>query len=111
MLMTKMRWELMSRGERSQTWSEEWEEERMLEKKVYGDTTHTLDFRKQRVTDMKSCKRIRLPQPRNNTEVILANLLQRLKEVTNSYLATQRRLIYRKQRKRDVKSEDKDKEI
>ena len=59
----------------------------MLEKKVYNDTTHKFDFSKQRVTDMKSCRRIRLPQPTDtDTEVVLANLLERVKEVTINYL-------------------------
>ena len=89
MLMAKIRWELRSQEEREgEVWSEAWEE-RMMEKTVYDDSTHKLDFNKQRVTDMKSCRRIRLPQPTDTrTEVIMVNMLQRVLEKTKNYRET-----------------------
>ena len=92
--MAKARWELQSRKERGegeaeeeQEWSEDWELAQQVEKTVYSKEEQKIDFSKRRVTDMKTCRSVFMPQPGTATEeLVIANLVSRGLACTKQYI-------------------------
>ena len=87
----KLRWELMNRREReeegeSEEWTEEWEMERMEKETTYDSNSKVLDFRKKRVTDLPTCRRIVLPEAQGeDNEVVMRSMTQRLKSTVSTF--------------------------
>ena len=84
-VLTKIRWEDRSRDERDgEQWTPEYQIEKNLFHTVYDEENGVLDFRKKRVTDLKTNRRIIIPDPSenivNNTpiEVGFANIKTRI---------------------------------
>ena len=92
--MAKARWELQSRKERGegeaeeeQEWSEDWELAQQVEKTVYSKEEQKIDFSKRRVTDMKTCRSVFMPQPGTATEeLVIANIVSRGLACTKQYI-------------------------
>ena len=86
-MSSKVRMELRAREERGgEEWSAEEEFEDVKSKTVFDENKKELNFAKQRVTDMQSCRRIITPeQADNKTETILANMEERIVEVTQGH--------------------------
>ena len=64
----KVRMECRNREQRDgEEWSEEWQLEQTRKKTVYDEETATLSFNKKRVTDMKTCRRVHIPEPREES--------------------------------------------
>ena len=64
-MMNKARWEDRSKKERKgegEKWSEDLQDEIMKEYTVYDDKNNMLNFEKQKVTEMPTCRRITLPE-------------------------------------------------
>ena len=62
-LLAKMRWEDRSRDEREgQEWTPEWEIEKTLSHTAFDEAEGSLDFKKKRVTDLKTNRRIVIPE-------------------------------------------------
>ena len=56
-------------------------------KTVMDETSKEVKFSKQRVTDLPTCRRIEVPEAReDDTEVVFANMKTRLSKVTESYI-------------------------
>ena len=79
-----MRCEDRCRDERGgEEWTPKWQMEETLKKTVYDEEAGILDFQKKRVTDLKSNRRLIIPEPSenivNNTpiEVGFANIKTR----------------------------------
>ena len=83
-MIDKLRWEMWSKEERDgEDWDEEEEWETVKEKTVYDEARGVLDFAKQRVTDMPTCRRITVPEPRGETEeIVFANIKSRFSAAT-----------------------------
>ncbi len=84
-VLAKIRWEDMSRDERDgEQWTPEYQIEKNLFHTVYDEENGVLDFRKKRVTDLETNRRIIIPEPSenivNNTpiEVGMANMKTRI---------------------------------
>ena len=71
--------------------------EKTREKTVYDEETATLSFNKKRVTDMKTCRRIHIPEPREESingtpvEVALANINSRGENFARQYRVSQKK--------------------
>ena len=87
-LADKIRWELRSREQREgQPWTEEKEWEDVRKKTVYDEIKGEVKFARQRVTDMPSCRRINVPEAKEDqAEVVIANMKTRLANVTKQYI-------------------------
>ena len=56
-------------------------------KTVMDEASKEVKFSKQRVTDLPTCRRIEVPEAReDDTEVVFANMKTRLSKVTESYI-------------------------
>ena len=84
-VLAKIRWEDRSRDERDgEQWTPEYQIQKTLLTTVYEEENGVLDFRKKRVTDLKTNRRIIIPEPSeniiNNTpiEVGMANMKTRI---------------------------------
>ena len=86
-MVDKLRWERRAQEERDgEPWSEEVEWEYVQAKTVYNEATGSLDFAKRRVTDMKTCRRITVPEPgKGSDEVVFANLKARAMSAAAAY--------------------------
>ena len=89
----KVRMECRNREQRDgEEWSEEWQMEQTRAKTVFDEETSTLSFARKRVTDMKTCRRVHIPEPReeaiNGTpvEVALANINSRGENFARQYI-------------------------
>ena len=75
-MIDKLRWEMRARDEREnkpKTLETEWES--VEAKTVFDEESASVDFSKQRVTDMSSCRRINVPEPIDeNAEIVFANI-------------------------------------
>ena len=73
-------------------WSEAWQLEQSREKTVFDEETSTLSFGRKRVTDMKTCRRVVIPEPREESingtpvEVALANINSRGENFARQYI-------------------------
>ena len=83
----KLRWENMNKAEREgETWTKEWERERMEKENVYDNQRQVMDFKKMRVTELPTCRRIMLPEPQEESiEIEMRSMTQRLKDVVSGY--------------------------
>ena len=84
----KMRWELRSIEERDgQQWSEDIELKSVEKKTVHNSANATIEFCKQRATDLPSCRRITVPAPGDTTtETTFANMKNRIVNATKMYI-------------------------
>ena len=88
-MTAKIRWEMKNREKRKdRPWSdgEEWIE---VEKKtIYDEETNRIDFRKMKVTDLSSCRRIETPEelPDKKIEIAIASVKAKLSKVNEDYL-------------------------
>ena len=85
----KLRWEVRSRQERDgEAWSEDHELEKVKEHTVFDETNNTMDFAKQRVTNMKFCRRVTIPNPgKDSEEVTYASMKAEIEAATKKYIA------------------------
>ena len=81
----KLRWEDRSREEKGE-WTEEAEWEAVKNKMVHDETNATINFSKQRVTDLPYNRRIQVPEPRDEMiEIVLANIKSRSASAAKQY--------------------------
>ena len=75
----KLRWALREREERDgEPWTEELEWDKVRERQVFEEDSATMSFANKRVTDIKTCRRINVPDIADEqTELILANMKTR----------------------------------
>ena len=87
-LIDKLRWEQRSIPERNGVeWSEEIELKSVQEKTVYDVAESTINFSKQRVTDLPFNRRITVPPPRDDTsEIVFANMKTRIINAAQRYI-------------------------
>ena len=87
-LVTKLRWESRSREEREgEKWSEEWEWDQVKEKIVFDEPNGTMDYSKQRVTDLPTNRRTTIPPPgKVKEEIVYANMKSRIDTVRENYV-------------------------
>ena len=87
-LIDKLRWEQRSIQERNGVeWSEEIELKSVQEKTVYDVAESTINFSKQRVTDLLFNRRITVPPPRDDTsEIVFANMKTRIVNAAQRYI-------------------------
>ena len=87
-MICKIRWEERSQEQRDGApWTEEQEWEDVQAKTVSDTERGSMDFSKQRVTDLKTCRRINIPDPRNaETETILANMKGKISAAAMKYI-------------------------
>ena len=87
-LIDKLRWEQRSIQERNGVeWSEEIELKSVQEKTVYDVAESTINFSKQRVTDLLFNRRIIVPPPRDDTsEIVFANMKTRIVNAAQRYI-------------------------
>ena len=87
-LANKIRWELRARDQREGAeWTEEHEWELVKEKMVFDEPNKSMNFAKQRVTDMESCRRINTPDPgKERDEIVIANLKSRFVSAGMDYV-------------------------
>ena len=83
-----MRWEQRSIQERNGVeWSEEIELKSVQEKTVHDVAESTINFNKQRVTDLPFNRRITVPPPRDDTsEIVFANMKTRIVNAAQRYI-------------------------
>ena len=87
-MIDKLRWEMRSKEERDgEDWDEEEEWETVREKTVYDEAGGVIDFAKQRVPDIPTCRRITVLEPRGETEeIVFANIKSRFSTATDQYM-------------------------
>ena len=87
-MMAKMRWDERLKKERNdQEWTEEWEWNQVQNKTVFDPSNNSLNFAKQRVTDIASNRRISVPEPASDKiEISLANAKAKIMQVTDDYI-------------------------
>ena len=87
-MIDKLHWEMRAREEREgdpKTLESEWES--VEAKTVHNEAEVSVDFSKQRVTDLPSCRRINVPEPVDNkTEIVFANIKARIATRTEEYI-------------------------
>ena len=77
----------MIENRNGEKWNEEWEWNEVRKKMVHDESESCLQFEKQRVTDLPTCRRINIPNPRDEkTEVVLANIKARSLKATEEYI-------------------------
>ena len=83
----KLRWENMNKAERGgETWTKEWERERMEKESIYNNQRKVMDFKKMRVTELPTCRRVMLPDPQEESiEIEMRSMTQRLKDAVSGY--------------------------
>ena len=85
----KLRWSKRSERERGGeplTEEQQWEE--VQAKTVYDETNNQVDFKKARVTDFQSCRRITVPEPEDeDTEVVFAAMKEEIVGMTKAVMA------------------------
>ena len=87
-MCTKARWDERSKRERDgEEWTKEWELEQVETKTVYNEPAGTMDFTKQTVTGLPTCRRIFVPGPASDhVEITLAHIKQGIDLITDKYI-------------------------
>ena len=86
-LVTKLRWESRSREEREGEWTEEWEWDQVKQKIVFDEPNGTMNYSKQRVTDLPTNRRTTIPPPGKVKEkIVYANMKSRIDTVRENYV-------------------------
>ena len=86
-MLTKYRWEARSKEQRKgKPWSEEWQAEQMKASKVYDAENNKMEFKKRKVSDIPTCRRITLPEPIDEgIEIGIRATKQRMMDVIKEY--------------------------
>ena len=88
-MMNKARWEQRNKREREgEEWTEELEDQEIEDSTVYDTNKNKLEFRKQRVTELPTCRRIHLPEYEDERfEIHLKILKEEMMDEVKEYIA------------------------